>query len=35
MRSIDKLVSTIYRKPSKNNRDLHFKCNHPPQVRGA
>ena len=33
IRSIDKLDFTIYRKPTQNNRYLHFKSNHPPQVK--
>ena len=35
IRSFDKLNFTIYRKPTQNNRYLHFKSNHPPQVKRA
>ena len=35
IRNADKLDFTIYRKPTQNNRYLHFNSNHPPQVKRA
>ena len=35
IRNADELDFTIYRKPTQNNRYLHFNSNHPPQVKRA
>ena len=35
IRSLDKLNFTIYRKPTQNNRYLHFGSNHLPKVKRA
>ena len=35
IRNLDELHFTIYRKPTQNNRYLHFESNHPPQVKGV
>ena len=35
IRNADKLDFTIYRKPTQNNRYLHFNSNQPPQVKRA
>jgi len=35
IRNADQLDFTIYRKPTQNNRFLHFNSNHPPQVKRA
>ena len=33
IRNLDELNFNIYRKPTQNNRYLHFESNHPPQVK--